>query len=80
MNTVKRSGTRRESVEMHRGLENADRIEECDTCATETPHRVNIEIRTENEQAEHSSFSREPYRVSVCVECGGETVRRMNDA
>lgn len=61
-------------------LENADRIEECDTCATETPHRVNIEIRTENEQAEHSSFSREPYRVSVCVECGGETVRRMNDA
>jgi hypothetical protein len=62
------------------GINNADRVEECDTCATETPHRVNIEIRTENEQAEHSSFSREPYRVSVCVECGEETVRRMNDA
>lgn len=58
----------------------ADRTEECSTCAAETPHRVTIEIRTENEQAKHSSFSREPYRVSICVECGEETVRRMNDA
>ncbi len=57
-----------------------DRVEGCKTCATETPHDVSIEIRTENEQAEHSSFSREPYRVSVCTVCGEETACRMNDA
>ncbi|MFH5798674.1 hypothetical protein [Haladaptatus sp. CMAA 1911] len=73
----------RNEREAHRdaaGMENADRIEECDACVAETPHEVRIEIKTENEQAEHSSFSREPYRVSVCMECGEETVRRMNDA
>lgn len=59
---------------------NEDRVEGCETCATETPHEVNIEIRTENEHAEHSSFSREPYRISVCTVCGEESVQRMNDA
>ena len=58
---------------------NGDQVEGCRTCATDTPHTVSIEIRTENEQAEHSSFSREPYRISVCTVCGEETTRRMND-
>ena len=57
-----------------------DRVEGCQTCGEETPHTVSIEIRTENERAEHSSFSREPYRISVCTVCGEETARRMNDA
>ncbi|MFB9804104.1 hypothetical protein ACFFQF_00770 [Haladaptatus pallidirubidus] len=53
--------------------------ERCDSCADETPHVVSIEIRTENEHAENSAFSREPYRISTCVVCGAETGQRMND-
>lgn len=59
---------------------NGDRVEGCRTCATDTPHTVSVEIRTENEEAEHSSFSREPYRITVCTVCGEETSRRMNNA
>lgn len=62
------------------GNDGSDRIEQCAVCSTETPHDVRIEIRTENEEAEHSSYSREPYRISVCAVCGEEIVRRMNDA
>lgn len=59
--------------------QNTEQREHCDSCRSETPHAVGIEIRTENEQAEHSSFSREPYRVTTCAICGEQTSIRMND-
>ncbi|WP_227354515.1 DUF7835 family putative zinc beta-ribbon protein [Haladaptatus salinisoli] len=45
-----------------------------ENCSRETAHRVPIEIRTENERATTSAFSREPYRVSTRVACGERTV------
>ncbi|WP_227376666.1 DUF7835 family putative zinc beta-ribbon protein [Haladaptatus halobius] len=55
-------------------------VEHCENCSRETTHRVSIEIRTENERANTSAFSREPYRVSTCVTCGERISQRMNDA
>lgn len=57
-----------------------DRFEPCETCETETPHEVRIEIRTESAERENAAYSREPYRVSTCVLCGYESTIRMNDA
>lgn len=54
--------------------------EECDDCGRDTPHEVTVEIRTESEDHEHAEFSREPYRVSECLNCGTETTTRMNNA
>ena len=54
--------------------------ERCGECGSETAHRVRVEIRTESESAENARFSREPYRVSTCTECGVESVTRMNNA
>ncbi|MEZ3143169.1 hypothetical protein [Halobaculum sp. MBLA0143] len=54
--------------------------ERCRECGRETSHRVRVEIRTESEAAENAQFSREPYRVSTCTECGTESVTRMNNA
>lgn len=58
----------------------ADVTEHCTQCEQTTPHRVSVEILTESSQVEHSEFSREPYRVSVCQVCGERTELRMNNA
>ncbi len=52
----------------------------CPECACETTHKVRVELRTESSKKENAEFSREPYRVSTCMKCGGETVQRMNNA
>ena len=52
----------------------------CAECAARTPHDVTVEIRTESQDAEYAEFSREPYRVVVCAECGAESATRMNNA
>lgn len=52
----------------------------CGTCDGKTPHEVCVEIRTESEKDENAEFSREPYRVVTCTECGTETAMRMNNA
>jgi hypothetical protein len=58
----------------------ADIVEQCPSCDAPTPHLVRVEIRTESTKAENAQFSREPYRVTVCRDCGVESVQRMNDA
>jgi len=58
-----------------------DGVEEfCEDCERETPHDVRVELRTESSRAENAEFSREPYRVTTCRECGAESVQRMNNA
>lgn len=58
-----------------------DRVRQhCAECAARTPHDVTVEIRTESQNAEHAEFSREPYRVVVCRDCGTESATRMNNA
>lgn len=60
---------------------NPDRLRQnCSECAARTVHDVTVEIRTESQTAEHAEFSREPYRVVVCRECGAESATRMNNA
>lgn len=54
--------------------------ESCPECARDTTHKVRVELRTESAKDENSEFSREPYRVSTCMDCGSETVQRMNNA
>lgn len=55
--------------------------EHCPNCERETRHEVEIQILTENPNKEHNAeFSREPYRISECDECGYERKKRMNDA
>jgi hypothetical protein len=54
--------------------------EPCSACGVETPHEVRVEIRTESTKAENAEFSREPYRVATCTQCGEERVQRMNNA
>jgi hypothetical protein len=53
--------------------------EACDNCPGTTPHEVQIEIRTESDKDRNAEFSREPYRVTKCLECGQTTNQRMND-
>lgn len=55
-------------------------VEYCSQCGRETPHAVRVEIRTESQKPENAEFSREPYRVTRCVDCGAETTLRMNNA
>lgn len=55
-------------------------VEHCEQCGCSQPHEVSIEIRTESDTTENAEFSREPYRVSECLECGTETLIRMNNA
>jgi hypothetical protein len=57
-----------------------DQSEPCESCATETPHEVRIEIRTESTERENAEFSREPYRIATCLVCGYESSIRMNNA
>lgn len=54
--------------------------EPCEQCGDETLHDVAVELRTENAETENARFSREPYRVSECRDCGATRTRRMNDA
>ncbi|WP_049894062.1 DUF7835 family putative zinc beta-ribbon protein [Halogranum rubrum] len=54
--------------------------EGCSECARETLHKVRVELRTESSKPENAEFSREPYRVSTCMECQTETTQRMNNA
>lgn len=54
--------------------------EDCDSCGTETPHRVSLQLKTESSKTENAQFSREPYRVAECKVCGSTTKTRMNDA
>lgn len=57
-----------------------DHREFCEHCDRDTPHAVDIELRTESDSEENPEFSREPYRVSTCLSCEATTVLRMNDA
>lgn len=54
--------------------------ESCRSCGKQTLHRVRVEIVTESAKKKNAQFSREPYRVSMCQECGVESRQRMNDA
>jgi hypothetical protein len=58
----------------------ADLTERCTDCDRETPHDVNVELKTESNKKENAAFSREPYRVSKCQICGTSTSIRMNNA
>lgn len=58
----------------------ADMTEECGSCDRQTPHDVSVEILTESRKEENAEYSREPYRVSECKECGEEERTRMNNA
>jgi hypothetical protein len=54
--------------------------EPCDACDMDTLHRVNVQIKTESNSSENAHFSREPYRVKECQQCGERTSQRMNNA
>ncbi|MDG5821755.1 hypothetical protein [Natronococcus sp. A-GB7] len=54
--------------------------EYCETCDIKTLHEVSIQIRTESIRKENAEFSREPYRVSICQQCGNRQIQRMNNA
>lgn len=58
----------------------ADVTELCDRCGRETLHDVAVTILTEGGEGETAAFSREPYRVSECRECGATSRLRMNNA
>jgi len=55
-------------------------MEFCPRCDNETPHNVEIELRSETTTGENAAYSREPYRVSECDTCGDVSATRMNDA
>jgi ribosomal protein S14 len=51
-------------------------VEPCERCGGERPHQVRIEIRPESSSGDTEPFSKEPYRTTVCTDCGREeTVR-----
>lgn len=54
-------------------------VEYCEQCQCETQHSVSIAIREEAPGASQVSYSREPYRVTVCKQCETEIEVRMND-
>lgn len=58
----------------------AQTTERCEGCGEQTPHDVRIEIQTESKKTENTEFSREPYRVTECIECGQTESKRMNNA
>ncbi|NKE37326.1 hypothetical protein GWG54_16180 [Natronococcus sp. JC468] len=58
-----------------------DRVREyCTQCDLDTQHRVSIQIRPESERGTNRAFSREPYRLSECQQCGTQERQRMNQA
>jgi hypothetical protein len=56
------------------------RTEHCDSCDTSTIHQVSVQLVTESTKKENSQFSREPYRVTECQQCGSRESMRMNNA
>jgi hypothetical protein len=52
----------------------------CDDCGDEQPCEISLAILTENPTGEYAAFSREPYRITECLDCGATTKTRMNDA
>lgn len=54
--------------------------ESCEVCERETLHQVQVELRTESSKPKNAEYSREPYRVATCFECGETSAQRMNDA
>jgi len=54
--------------------------EQCDGCGMETLHQVSVQIRTESSDSENAHYSREPYRVKECQQCGDRSSQRMNNA
>jgi RNase P subunit RPR2 len=57
-----------------------DQSEHCHECERTTVHEVDIEIRAESDDPRNAAFSREPYRVTTCAQCGAQQALRMNDA
>lgn len=55
-------------------------VEFCEACDEDVPHSVQIELRFENDASENAAYSREPYRVTECLDCGSVNAVRMNDA
>lgn len=55
-------------------------FEHCPGCGTDTHHEIRLEIRTESQSGHNARFSREPYRIARCVDCGDERTTRMNNA
>ncbi|WP_458189652.1 DUF7835 family putative zinc beta-ribbon protein [Haladaptatus sp. NG-WS-4] len=53
--------------------------EQCDNCAKQTHHRVSVELITESEKEKNAAFSREPYRITECTQCGTESHQRVNN-
>lgn len=63
------------------GLDVDGRSEHCPACSRVTPHSVALEIREENSGSDQArKYSREPYRVVTCRQCGRTTAQRMNGA
>lgn len=57
-------------------------MEECPSCGRETDHEVGVELRREAPEGveeRRRDYSKEPYRVAECQECGNREVERMND-
>lgn len=52
--------------------------EYCPECDIETYHRVALEVR-ESGDRKNAEFSREPYRVAECWECGYEESQDMSN-
>jgi len=46
----------------------------------DTIHDVSIQLKTESAASENAQFSREPYRVTECLDCGHRSSQRMNNA
>lgn len=62
------------------GNAGATRLEYCDSCNARTEHTVTVQIVTESQSAENKDYSREPYRITECQQCGETQSLRMNDA
>jgi hypothetical protein len=54
--------------------------EYCDGCEADTLHQVSVQILAESRKPENVEFSREPYRVAECQQCGERHSQRMNNA
>jgi len=52
----------------------------CEGCSMDTIHDVSIQLKTESAASENAQFSREPYRVTECLDCGHRSSQRMNNA
>ena len=54
-------------------------VEQCEHCEAKTTHHVSVTIITESDDETNAEFSREPYRITECIQCGAESRQRMND-